>query len=68
MRAHIRAMLQGNQGPLRDIVLLNAARHCWSQARRRVCARAWRSRRSSIDTGRAKSVLEALVALSHDKV
>jgi anthranilate phosphoribosyltransferase len=66
--AHIRAVLGGLKGPLRDIVLLNAA------AALLVAGKASRLREGvalaskSIDSGKALAVLEALVPLSHGKV
>ncbi|MDI6820191.1 MAG: anthranilate phosphoribosyltransferase [Candidatus Hodarchaeaceae archaeon] len=45
-------VLRGEEGPKRDIVLLNAAEFCstrrppsWSAARQTICGRAWRPRR-----------------------
>jgi anthranilate phosphoribosyltransferase len=66
--AHIRAMLQGNQGPLRDIALLNAGAALLVAGKAQSLREGVALAAESIDTGRAKSVLEALVALSHDKV
>jgi anthranilate phosphoribosyltransferase len=66
--AHIRAMLQGNQGPLRDVVLLNAGAALLVAGKAQSLREGVALAAESIDTGRAKAVLEALVALSCDKV
>lgn len=66
--AHIRAALQGNQGPLRDIVLLNAAAALLVAGKAKSLRDGVVLAAESIDSGKAMSVLEALVQLSHDKV
>jgi anthranilate phosphoribosyltransferase len=66
--AHIRAVLQGNQGPLRDIVLLNAAAALLVAGKAKTLRDGVALAAESIDSGKAKAVLEALVKLSHDKV
>lgn len=66
--AHIRAMLQGNRGPLRDVVLLNAGAALMVAGKAESLREGVALAAESIDTGRARGVLEALVALSHDKV
>jgi anthranilate phosphoribosyltransferase len=66
--AHIRAMLQGNQGPLRDIVLLNAAAALLVAGKAKTLRDGVELAADSVDSGRAMGVLEALVRLSHDKV
>ena len=66
--AHIRAMLQGNQGPLRDIVLLNAAAALLVAGRAKTLRDGVALAADAVDSGRAMKVLEALVQLSHDKV
>lgn len=66
--AHIRAVLQGNQGPLRDIVLLNAAAALLVAGRAKTLRDGVALAAASIDSGRGMSVLEALVKLSRDKV
>ena len=66
--AHIRAMLQGNQGPLRDIVLLNAAAALLVADKAKTLRDGVALAADAVDSGRAMRVLEALVQLSHDKV
>ncbi len=66
--AHIRAVLQGNRGPLRDIVLLNAAAALLVAGKASSLREGVSLAAESIDTGKAKAVLDALVELSHAKV
>ena len=66
--AHIRAVLGGNQGPFRDIVLLNAAAALLVAGKAKTLRDGVALAAQSIDSGKAKAVLEALVKLSHDKV
>jgi len=66
--AHLRAVLQGNQGPLRDIVLLNAAAALLVAGKAKSLRDGVALAAESIDSGKAKSVLDALIKLSHDKV
>jgi anthranilate phosphoribosyltransferase len=66
--AHIRAVLQGNQGPLRDIVLLNAAAALLVAGKAKTLREGVALAAESIDCGKAKGVLDALVALSRDRV
>ncbi|WP_193427422.1 anthranilate phosphoribosyltransferase [Methyloceanibacter superfactus] len=66
--AHLRAVLQGNQGPLRDIVLLNAAAALLVAGKAKTLRDGVALAAASIDSGKALGVLEALVKLSHDKV
>ena len=66
--AHIRAVLQGNQGPLRDIVLLNAAAALLVVGKAKTLREGVALAAQSIDSGKAIGVLEALVRLSHAKV
>jgi anthranilate phosphoribosyltransferase len=66
--AHIRAVLGGNQGPFRDIVLLNAAAALLVAGKANTLRDGVALAAESIDSGKAKAVLEALVKLSHDKV
>jgi anthranilate phosphoribosyltransferase len=66
--AHIRAVLQGNQGPLRDIVLLNAAAALLVAGKAKTLREGVALAAQSIDSGKAIAVLEALVSLSHAKV
>ena len=66
--AHIRAVLQGNQGPLRDIVLLNAAAALLVASKANTLREGVALAAQSIDSGDAMGVLEALVKLSRDKV
>ena len=66
--AHIRAVLGGNQGPFRDIVLMNAAAALLVAGKAKTLRDGVALAAQSIDSGRAKGVLDALVKLSHDKV
>jgi anthranilate phosphoribosyltransferase len=66
--AHIRAVLQGNRGPLRDIVLLNAAAALLVAGKSNSLREGVALAAESIDSGKAKAVLDALVELSHAKV
>ena len=66
--AHIRAVLQGNRGPLRDIVLLNAAAALLVAGKAKTLREGVTLAAASIDSGKAMGVLEALVKLSRDKV
>ncbi len=66
--AHIRAVLQGNRGPLRDIVLLNAAAALLVAGKANSLREGVALAAESIDSGKAKAVLDALVELSHAKV
>jgi anthranilate phosphoribosyltransferase len=64
----ISAILAGNKGPLRDIVLLNAAAALLVAGRAQSLRDGVALAAEAIDSGKAGRVLEALVALSHDKV
>ena len=66
--AHLRAVLQGNRGPLRDIVLLNAAAALLVAGKAKSLREGVTLGAESIDSGNAGRVLDALVQLSHDKV
>lgn len=66
--AHIRAVLQGNAGPLRDIVLLNAAAALLVAGKAATLRDGVALAADSIDSGKAVAVLDALVALTNDKV
>ena len=66
--AHIRAVLGGLKGPLRDIVLLNAAAALLVASKASTLREGVALASKSIDSGKALAVLEALVPLSHGKV
>ncbi len=66
--AHIRAVLHGNQGPFRDIVLLNAGAALLVAGKARTLRDGVALAADSIDKGKAHKVLESLVELSHEKV
>ena len=66
--AHIRAVLGGQQGAFRNIVLLNAAAALLVAGKAKTLRDGVALAAQSIDSGKAKAVLEALVKLSHDKV
>jgi anthranilate phosphoribosyltransferase len=66
--AHLRAVLQGMQGPFRDIVLLNAAAALLVAGKATTLREGVALAAESIDSGKAKAVLDALVELSRGKV
>ena len=66
--AHIRAVLQGNAGPVRDIVLLNAAAALLVAGKAQTLRDGVALAAESIDSGKAFKVLEALVARTNTKV
>jgi anthranilate phosphoribosyltransferase len=66
--AHIRAVLEGMKGPFRDIVLLNAAAALLVAGKATTLREGVTLAAESIDSGRARRVLDALVELSHDRV
>jgi anthranilate phosphoribosyltransferase len=66
--AHIRAVLGGDTGPFRDIVLLNAGAALLVAGKAKTLRDGVALAARSIDSGKAKGVLEALVKLSHDRV
>jgi anthranilate phosphoribosyltransferase len=65
--AHIRAVLGGLQGPFRNIVLLNAAAALLVAGKAESLREGVALAAESIDSGKARGVLDALVELSHDK-
>jgi anthranilate phosphoribosyltransferase len=65
---HIRAVLQGNQGPFRDIVVLNAAAALLVAGKAETLRQGVALAAESIDSGRANAVLDRLIELSRDKV
>ena len=62
--AHIRALLGGLRGPLRDIVLLNAAAALLVAGKAKTLRDGVALASESIDSGKALAVLEALARLS----
>jgi anthranilate phosphoribosyltransferase len=66
--AHIRAVLGGNRGPFRDIVLLNAGAALLVAGKAKTLREGVTLAAESLESGRAKGVLEALIKLSHDRV
>jgi anthranilate phosphoribosyltransferase len=66
--AHIRAVLGGQEGAFRNIVLLNAAAALLVAGKAKTLREGVALAAESIDSGKARGVLEALVKLSHDKV
>jgi anthranilate phosphoribosyltransferase len=64
---HIRAVLGGQQGAFRNVVLLNAAAALLVAGKAKTLRDGVALAAQSIDSGKAKAVLEALVKLSHDK-
>lgn len=65
--AHLRAVLQGNKGPLRDIVLFNVAAALLVAGKAKSLRDGVALAAQSIDSGNANRVLDALIALSHAK-
>jgi anthranilate phosphoribosyltransferase len=63
--ACIRSVLEGEPGPCRDIVVLNAAALLWAAGRADDLAPAAHLAMAAIDSGRARSVLERLQVASH---
>jgi len=66
--AYLRTVLEGKSGPLRDIVLFNAAAALLVAGKAESLREGVDLAAQSIDSGKAKAVLDALVKLSHDKV
>ena len=66
--AHIRAVFGGLRGPLRDIVLLNAAAALLVAGKAKTLREGVALASESIDSGKALAVLEALARLSHGNV
>ena len=66
--AHIRAVLGGNRRPFRDIVLLNAGAALLVAGKAKTLRDGVTLAAESIDSGKAKAVLEALIKQSHDRV
>jgi anthranilate phosphoribosyltransferase len=62
--ARLRAMLRGEEGPMRDIVVLNAGAALLIAGLAPDLKRGVEQAEAAIDDGRAKRVLERLVALS----
>lgn len=63
--ACIRSVLDGELGPRRDIVVLNAAALLWAAGRAADPIAAARQAMAAIDSGQARSVLERLLVASH---
>ena len=66
--AALRAVLEGKSGPLRDIVLFNAAAALLVAGKAKTLREGVALAAQSIDGGKARAVLEALVKLSRDKL
>jgi anthranilate phosphoribosyltransferase len=66
--AHIRALLGGNRGPFRDIVLLNAGAALLLAGKAKSLRDGVTLAAESIDSGKALAALEALIKHSHDRV
>jgi anthranilate phosphoribosyltransferase len=64
----LRAVLDGERGPRRDISLLNAAAALWVAAAARDLAQGLELAARSIDSGAARAKLDALVHASHHAV
>jgi anthranilate phosphoribosyltransferase len=65
--AHLRAVLQGNAGPLRDIVLMNAGAALLVAGKATSLREGVALAAQSIESGKAMGVLEALIRLSDDR-
>lgn len=63
--ACIRSVLDGEPGPRRDIVVLNAAALLWAAGRAADLVEATHLAAAAIDSGQARSVLERLRVASH---
>lgn len=63
--ACIRSVLDGELGPRRDIVVLNAAALLWAAGRATGRIEAAQQAMAAIDSGQARSVLERLLVASH---
>lgn len=66
--AHIRAVLEGMEGPFRDIVLFNAGAALMVGGKAKSLRDGVALASDAIDSGKAKAVLEKLVAISQDCV
>jgi anthranilate phosphoribosyltransferase len=66
--AHIVAVLQGNQGPLRDIVLFNAGAALLVAGKAETLRQGVALAAESIDSGRAGTVLTTLIDVSHGRI
>jgi anthranilate phosphoribosyltransferase len=66
--AALRAVLEGKPGPYRDVVLFNAAAALLVAGKAKTLREGVALAAQSIDSGKARAVLEALVKLSHDKM
>ncbi len=64
--AHIRAVLEGMQGPFRDIVLFNAGAALMVGGKASSLRDGVALAAAAIDSGKAKAVLDALVAMTQD--
>lgn len=60
-----RSVLDGELGPRRDIVILNAAALLWAAGRAGDLTEATRLATAAIDSGQARGVLERLRVASH---
>ena len=65
---HVEAVLRGEEGPLRDVVLLNAGAALLVAGKATSLREGVALAAQSIDSGKARIVLEELVTLSHAKV
>ena len=65
---HVEAVLRGEEGPLRDVVLLNAGAALLVARKATSLREGVALAAQSIDSGKARIVLEELVTLSHAKV
>lgn len=66
--AILRAVLEGERGPRRDVVLLNAAAALWIADAAETLAEGVDRARESLDSGAARAKLEALVAATERAV
>jgi anthranilate phosphoribosyltransferase len=66
--AALRVVLEGKPGPYRDVVLFNAAAALLVAGKAKTLREGVALAAQSIDSGKARAVLEALVKLSHDRL
>ena len=64
--AHIRAVLEGMEGPFRDIVLFNAGAALMVGGKAKSLRDGVTLAAEAIDTGKAKAVLEKLIEISQE--
>jgi anthranilate phosphoribosyltransferase len=66
--AILRALLDGERGPRRDVAALNAAAALWVAGAAADLSAGWKAAQQSLDSGAARRKLDALVQASHRAV